>query len=86
MSEYEEGKASDLAADDIVRRVVRRRDVDPRVVLEMEQTESVRSAKISARPGRAGGGVSEVLVVCGEPSGIRTLDPLIKSQVLYQLS
>jgi hypothetical protein len=22
----------------------------------------------------------------GEPSGIRTLDPLIKSQVLYQLS
>jgi hypothetical protein len=28
----------------------------------------------------------EVRDCLGEPSGIRTLDPLIKSQVLYQLS
>ena len=34
----------------------------------------------------ARGEVSEVLVVLGEPSGTRTRDPLIKSQVLYRLS
>lgn len=31
-------------------------------------------------------GVAEIVRKAGEPSGTRTLDPLIKSQVLYQLS
>ena len=30
--------------------------------------------------------VAQAIEKLGEPSGIRTLDPLIKSQVLYQLS
>ena len=30
--------------------------------------------------------VAQALEKLGEPSGIRTLDPLIKSQVLYRLS
>ena len=30
--------------------------------------------------------VARAIEQFGEPSGIRTLDPLIKSQVLYQLS
>ena len=42
-----------------------------------------------ARKRPSEGGASDALEApncIGEPSGIRTLDPLIKSQVLYQLS
>ena len=41
--------------------------------------EITDSSIATARACRTGGGISEVLVVRGEPSGIRTLDPLIKS-------
>jgi hypothetical protein len=36
--------------------------------------------------GFSAAGVAQAIEKLGEPSGIRTLDPLIKSQVLYRLS
>src|SRR5439155_21479422 len=45
-SDRKDGKAGDLAADDMVRRVVRRRDVHPRIVLEMQRSETVRIARL----------------------------------------
>jgi hypothetical protein len=39
-----------------------------------------------SQPGCPTAVVAQAVEKLGEPSGIRTLDPLIKSQVLYQLS
>src|SRR5438067_2983854 len=41
------------------------------------------NARINARAYRAGGGVSEVLVVVGAPGRSRTCDPRIRSPMLY---
>ncbi len=52
----------------------------------VDRLDDQTGSKAVARPAAAGAGASEALEKIGEPSGTRTLDSLLKRQVLYHLS
>ena len=52
----------------------------------VDRLDEGNGSKVVARLRPAGDGVSELSETNGEPWWDRTTDPLIKSQVLYQLS